>query len=72
LKNDFKPVYQGINRLHGDLSIALEVDTHPLINADLEATKAVFRQATLEALLQVAQKYNLPTDELDRYRQHMG
>jgi hypothetical protein len=51
-----------------DLPISVEVDTHPLLGADIETMKAVFRRATIEALLHVAQKYNLPTKSLGDYR----
>ena len=51
-----------------DLPISVEVDTHPLLGADIETMKAVFRRATIEALLHVAQKYNLPAKPLEEYR----
>ena len=68
LKNEFEPVYQRINKTHGDLPVSIEVDTHRLIGADMETMKAVFRQATIEALLHIAQKYDLPTKPLEDYR----
>lgn len=67
LANKFEPLYQRINKTHGDLPLSVEVDTHPLLGADIETTKAVFRQATIEALLHVARKYNLPTKHLEDY-----
>jgi hypothetical protein len=68
LENKFEPVYQRINKAHGDLPVSIELDTHPLIGADLETVKAVFRRATIQALLHVAQKYNLPANALEDYR----
>ena len=72
LENNFEPVYQRSNKTHGDLSASIEVDTHPLLGADLEATKAVFRRATIEALLHVALKYNLQAKPLEDYRQGLA
>jgi len=72
LKNEFDPVYQRINKTHGDLPISVEVDTHPLLGADIETMKAVFRRATIEALLHVAQKYKLPAKPLEEYRKGLA
>jgi hypothetical protein len=68
LENKLEPVYQRINKTHGDLPVSIEVDTHPLLGADIETIKVVFRRATIEALLHVAQKYNLPAQPLEDYR----
>ena len=68
LQNKFEPIYQRINKTYGDLPASIEVDTDALLGADLETTKAVFRQATIEALLHIAQKYNLPVKPLEDYR----
>ena len=67
LEDKFEPVYQRINKTHGDLPISVEVDTHPLLGADIETMKAIFRRATIEALLHVAQKYNLPAKPVEEY-----
>jgi len=71
LKDNVEPVYQRI-KTHGDLPVSIEVDTHPLIGADIETMKAIFRRATIEALLHVAQKYNLPAKTLEEYRKGLG
>ena len=68
LENKFEPLYQRINKTHGDLPVSIEVDTHPLIDADLDTTKAILRRATIEVLLHIARKYNLPTKPLQDYR----
>ena len=68
LENKFTPIFQRINKKYGDLPISVEVDTHELLNADLETAKAVYRKATIEALLYVADKYHLPTDTLEKHR----
>lgn len=72
LENKFEPLYQRINKTHGDLPVSIEVDTHALLGADIEAMKAVFRRATIEALLHVARKYNLSTEPLEDYRRGLG
>lgn len=71
LENKFEPLYQRINKTHGDLPLSVEVDTHPLLGADIETVKAVVRLATIEALLHVARKYNLPTKPLEDYRNRL-
>ncbi len=68
LTNDDKPVYQGINKKHGDLSLAIEVDTHELQNADLKDIKRIFGVATLKALIHAGEKYKLPTEALIAHR----
>ena len=72
LEDKFEPLYQRINKTHGDLPVSIEVDAHPLVGADMETMKAVFRRATIEALLQVARKYNLPTTPLEDCRNGLG
>lgn len=68
LKNDFEPLYQRINKTHGDLPVSIEVDTHLLLEGDLETMKGIFRRATTEALLHIAKKFNLPSLRLEAYR----
>lgn len=69
LENKYEPVYQRINKTHGDLPISVEVDTHQLLGADLEGVKTIFRRATIEALLHVARKYGLPDKMLQEFRE---
>ena len=72
LEDTFQPVYQRINKKYGDLPISIEVDTHRLLGADIEKVKEVFRLATIEALLDVANRYKLPASNLQEYRQRLG
>ena len=62
------PVYQRINKTHGDLPVSIEVDAQALVGADLEAVRAKFRQAAILTLLDVAEKYKLPTSALEELR----
>ena len=68
LEDKVEPIYQRIGKTHGNLPISVEVDTHPLVGADIDKMKAIFRRLTIEALLHVARKYNLPTKPLEDYR----
>lgn len=72
LKNKFEPVYQRINKTHGDLPIALEVDTHEILGADVETVKQLFRKATLQALLHVAEKYDLPRTQIREFQERVA
>jgi hypothetical protein len=65
LKDSEKPIYQGINKTHGDLSMAIEIDTHKLIDADLLTIETILKNATLIALIHAGKKYKLPTLELE-------
>ncbi len=62
LKNEDEPHYQRINRKHGDLPVAIELDTHELQHASRDELKDIFTIATLKVLVHVAQKYRLPGD----------
>jgi hypothetical protein len=71
LKDEFDPEYQKVDKVHGDLPIAIEVDSNRLIKADIEAVKAVFRRATSDALIHVAKKYGLPGESIKAYRERL-
>lgn len=68
LENKFTPIFHRINKKYGDLPISVEVDTHTLLDADLKTVEAVYRRATIEALIHVAHKYHLPTEALEKHR----
>ena len=59
LQDEAAPHYQRISAKHGDLPVAIEIDTHRLVGASAEQSEAVYRKATLMALLDVAEKYGL-------------
>lgn len=69
LKNEDEPHYQKINKKHGDLPIAIELDTHELQHASREELKRLFMIATLKSLLHVGSKYSLPTEALKARRE---
>ena len=70
LKTESEPHYQRINKTHGDLPIAVEVDTHQLleIHTEPERMKAFFKRVTIDCLLSVARRYDLPTNALEQER----
>lgn len=60
LKNEDQPHYQRISEKHGDLPLAIELDTHDLQHASHEELKDRFMVATLKSLVDVGMKYGLP------------
>ena len=60
LKNEDEPHYQRINTKHGDLPVAIELDTRELRYSTREELKERFMIAALKTLVHVAQKYDLP------------
>ncbi len=68
LKNEEKPHYQRINKKYGDLPLAIELDTHELIETDRNELKRLFTLATLKALIHAGQKYKLPIESLEKLR----
>lgn len=64
LKDEVVPHYDKINLQHGDLPLAIEIDVNRLLAASEYEMMAVYREATLRALISVGEKYNLPTDRL--------
>ena|GEM_PF-464830 len=59
-KTVLQPEYQGINHVHGDLAVAVELEMKQLMKADRDELKRLFTIATLEALIAVAKKYDRP------------
>jgi len=70
LKTESEPHFQRINKTHGDLPIAVEVDTHHLldIHTDPERLTAFFKRVTIDCLLSVARRYDLSTEALEHER----
>jgi len=69
LKNEDGPHYLGISKKHGDLSIAIELDTREITGASREELKELFLIATLKCLTHVGRKYQLPYERFDRMLQ---
>ena len=66
VNNDNKPEYSRINKKHGDLPLAIEIDTRRMIDASYEELLRIFRRASLISLIDAGKKYNLPTDRLEK------
>ena len=64
LKDDQAPEFARINRKHGDLPLAIEIDTHKLLNASYEQLVLIFRKATLIALVNAGEKYGLKSGRM--------
>ena len=72
LVNNTKPEYQPIIKRYGELPIAVELDMNMLRSADKNGTlKQIFDLATLEALIDVGKKYQLPIESLVRKREEL-
>lgn len=65
LKNDKAPRYEEINKRFGDLPLAIEVDTHELIDATLETSAVRLKVAVLKALIHAGRKYERPVEQLE-------
>lgn len=66
LIDETTPHYEKINARHGDLPIAIEIDTHRLLEATEDEMVVVYRKATLIALAHAGQKYGLNTARIDQ------
>lgn len=64
LKYDDVPEFQGINRTHGDLELAIEIDTNDLIDAGVSEIQRVFEIATLKCLVAAGRKYKCSMDRI--------
>ena len=75
IRNKLTPDYQRINKKYGDLPIAIELDSHVLKWADehnLQLFQDIFMIAGLEAILHVCEKYNLPSEGIQKARSQYG
>jgi Immunity protein 39 len=66
LVDETEPHYQKISAKYGDLPLAIEIDTHRLLEATEDEMAAVYRKATLIALAHAGKKYGLNTARVDQ------
>lgn len=59
LVDEFEPHYEKINMKHGDLPLAIEIDTHRVLDVTEDEMVAVYRRAALIALVHAGEKYGL-------------
>ena len=71
LKNEDVPHYQRISKKYGDIPLAIEIDTHELIETDRDGLKRLFMIATLKALIHAGKKYKLPIVTLEKRRNQL-
>ena len=64
LVDEAEPHYEKINAKHGDLPLAIEIDVHRLLGVSEVEMAAVYRKATLVALVHAGQRYQLPVNRL--------
>ena len=64
LIDEVEPHYENINMKHGDLPIAIEIDVNRLLGVSENEMAAVYRRATLMALVHAGQRYDLPVARL--------
>ena len=65
LKSEEKPHYLGIHKKDKDLGLAIELDTHDLVEADRDGMKRLFETAVLKALIHAGRKYERPIQVLE-------
>ena len=64
LVDETEPHYEKIDQKDGELPLAIEVDVHRLLDVSEEEMVAVYRKATLLALVDAGEKYQRPTARL--------
>jgi hypothetical protein len=64
LADEAEPHYEKINATHGDLPLAIEIDVHRLLGVSEDEMAAVYRKATLIALIHAGERYGLPVTRL--------
>lgn len=63
-KTDLTPDYQPINKRHSELPVAVEMELAGLRVASKDTVKRVFLKITIDVLLDIAEKYDLPFEQL--------
>lgn len=71
LENNAVPSYRPVNKTHGDLPVAIEIDVQPLIRVEEVVMKRAVRKAALTALLHVADKFKLDSSSLKAFERRL-
>jgi hypothetical protein len=66
LKYEEKPHYFRIDKKDGELPLAIEIDTHDIINVPLENLIKIFKRAILVCLVDAGKKYNRPYEVFEK------
>lgn len=64
LVDEAEPHYQKIDPKDGELPLAIEIDVHRLLGVSQDEMAAVYRKATLIALIHAGERYGLPVARL--------
>ncbi len=64
-KTDLTPEYGPISKRHSELPVAVEMELASLRVASKDVVKSAFVKATIDVLLHVAKKYDLPVGPLE-------
>lgn len=64
-KTDLAPDYEPIHKRHSELPVAVEMELASLRIASKDVVKSAFLKATIDVLLDVARKYDLPAEPLE-------
>lgn len=64
LVDEAEPHYDKIDPVDGELPLAIEIDTHRLLNATEDEMASVYRKAILVALVHAGNKYGLKIDRM--------
>jgi hypothetical protein len=64
-KTDLTPDYEPISKRHSELPVAVEMELASLRMASKDVVKSAFVKATIDVLLDVARKYDLPAEPLE-------
>ena len=64
LVDEVEPHYQKIDPLDGELPLAIEIDVHQLLGVSEDEMAAVYRKATLIALVHAGEKYKLNNNRM--------
>lgn len=64
-KTDLTPDYDPINKRYSELPVAVEMELAGLRVASKDVVKSAFVKATINVLIDVAKKYNLPSEPLE-------
>lgn len=63
-KDDLTPKYDRINKKHSELPVAVELELAGLRTMNKDDLRCAFITATIDVLLDLAQKYGLPDTQL--------
>lgn len=64
LVDELEPRYDKIDTADDELPLAIEIDVHRLLGVSEDEMAAVYRKATLTALVHAGERYGLPVERL--------